>query len=101
MTSLANSALMRGIVGIFLALPTRCCIAHAENGERRQPRVEIGAEFALGDAFPDHLLENALKAARPAADAPAAFGGQMLALVEEDLDEIAAVDERGEVRIDQ
>src|SRR6476659_62326 len=54
-------------VDVFLALPTRCRIAHAEYGQSRQTHVEIGAEFAFGDALLDHVLEDALKPARPAA----------------------------------
>src|SRR4249920_2280285 len=73
-------------VDIFLALPTRCRIAHAEYGKCRQTNVEIGTEFAFGDALLDHVLEDALEPARPTADAAAAFARQMLALVEEHLD---------------
>src|SRR3972149_4885705 len=86
---------------VFLAIPARCCIAHAEYGERRHARVEIGTEFAFRDTFPDHILENALQPARPAADALAALGRQMLAFVLDYLDEIAPIDEWRQMRIDQ
>src|SRR5215510_198253 len=88
-------------VDIFPALPTRCRIAHAEYGERRQADIKIGAEFTFGDAFLDHVLEDALEPARPAADAAAAFARQMLALIEEHFDEIGPVDQRREVGRDQ
>ena len=92
---------MSANVDIFLALPTRCRIAHAEYGKRGEANVEIGAEFAFGDALLDHVLEDALEPARPAADAAAAFARQMLALVEEHLDEIGPVDQRRQVGLDQ
>src|SRR6187401_1321513 len=88
-------------VDIFLALPTRCRIAHAEYGQSRQANVEIGAEFAFGDALLDDVLEDALEPARPAADAAAAFARQMLALIEEYLDEIGPIDQRRQVGLDQ
>src|SRR5690242_11850725 len=72
-------------VDVFLALPTRCRIAHAEYGQSRQADVETGAEFAFGNAFLDHVLEDALEPARPAADAAAAFARQMLTFIEEHL----------------
>src|SRR4029079_1631181 len=88
-------------VDVFPALPTRCRIAHAEYGQSRHANVEIGAEFAFGDALLDHVLEDALEPARPAADAAPAFARQMLALIEEYLDEIGSVDQRRQVRLDQ
>ena len=92
---------MRGDRYVFLAMPTRWCIAHTENGQRRQPRIEIGAEFAVRDAFLDDVLEYALQPTRPTADAPAALGRQMLAFIKEHLDEIGPVDERRQMRFDQ
>src|SRR5215475_11143517 len=88
-------------VDVFLAPPTRCRIAHAEYGQRRQTNVEIGAEFAFGNALFDHVLEDALESARPTADAAATFARQMLALIEEHLDEIGPVDERRQMGLDQ
>src|SRR5262249_50357265 len=88
-------------VDVFLSLPTRCRIAHAEYGKRGEANVEIGAKFAFGDALPDHVLENALETARPAADTAAAFARQVLALVEEHFDEVATVDQRRQVGLDQ
>src|SRR5581483_1804662 len=88
-------------IDIFPALPARCRIAHAKDGKRRQANVEIGAELASGDTLPDHVLEDALEPARPAPDAAAALARQMLALVEEHLDEIGPVDQRRQVRFDQ
>ena len=80
-----------GNINVFVALPTRYCIAHAEYGERRHARVKRGSEFAVSDALLDDLLENAFESARPAADTAPALGRQVLALIEEDLDEVGAI----------
>src|SRR6516225_11975196 len=88
-------------VDVFLALPTWYCVAHTENGECGQPRVEIGAEFARADALLDNVLEDSLQTARPAADPPSALGREMLTLVEEHPDEVTAVNQRRQMRFDQ
>src|SRR5262245_8383287 len=81
-------------VGAFLAVPIGCCVAHAQNCERREPGIQIGTELPLGDALLDDVLENALESARPTADTTATFSGKMLTLVEEDPDEVGSVDQR-------
>src|SRR5215831_8891809 len=85
----------------FLAVPVGCCVAHAQNCERREPGIQIGAEFPLSDPLLDDVLENSLKSARPPANTTAAFPGKMLTLIEEDADEIGPVDQRRKVRFDQ
>src|SRR6516162_8623921 len=87
--------------GAFLAVPVGCCVAHAQDCERREPGIQIGTEFPLSDALLDDVLEYALKSARPPADATAAFPGKMLTLIEEDPDEVGPVDQRRKMGFDQ
>src|SRR5215813_12183084 len=87
--------------GAFLAVPVGCCVAHAQDRERREPGIQIGTEFPPSDALLDDVLENSLEAARPPADATAALPGKMLTLIEEDADEVGPVDQRRKVRFDK
>src|SRR5215470_11133579 len=86
---------------LLLAMPARRRVRHAEDGERRQPGIEIVAKLSAAHARLDDVLEDAFEAARPLADAAAAFVRQVLPLVEEDLHEVAAVDQRPKMRSDQ
>src|SRR5262249_53912163 len=85
----------------FLAVPVGCCVAHAQDRQRREPGIQIGTEFPLSDALLDDVLEYALKSARPPTDATAALSGKMLTLIEEDADEVGPVDQRRKMRFDQ
>ena len=80
-----------GDVGAFFSVPIRCCVAHAENCERREPGIQIGTEFPLTDALLDDVLEYALESARPSANTTTAFPGKMLTLIEEDPDEVGPI----------
>src|SRR5215468_8207454 len=88
-------------VGAFLAVPVGCRVAHAQNCERREPGIQIGTKFPLGDALLDDVLKYALESARPSADTTTAFPEKMLAFIEEDPDEVGSIDQRREVRFDQ
>ena len=82
-------------VRVFFPVPTRCCVAHAQDRQRRQTRIQIGTKFSLRDALLDDILEDALELARYAANAPTALARQILALIQEDLDEVGPINERG------
>jgi len=45
-------------------LPAWYCVAHTENGESGQPRVEIAAEFTRADALLDDILEDSFQTAK-------------------------------------
>src|SRR5260221_6335917 len=79
-------------VNVFFPVPTRSCVAHAQDRERRQTRTQISTEFTLRNALPDDALEDAFKPARHAANAPAALARQVLTLIEEYFDEVGSVD---------
>src|SRR5215470_17064384 len=82
-----------GDIGAFLSVPIRCCVAHAENCERRESGIQIGPEFPFGDALLDNILKDALESARPPADPTAAFPGKVLTFIEKDANEVGPVDE--------
>src|SRR5262249_8573509 len=86
---------------LFLAVPVRHRVGHAEDAEHGQTRIEIGAKLAAPHPFPEDVLKNSLQSARPFADPPAAFARQVLALIQENPDKIAAVGQRRKVRFDQ
>src|SRR5262245_13094743 len=85
----------------FLAVPVGCCVAHAQNCERRESGIQIGTEFPLSDALLDDVLEYALEFARPPANTTTAFPRKMLTLIEEDPHKVRPVDQRRKVRFDQ
>src|SRR5215472_1732408 len=86
---------------VFLAVPSGRCIAHAKDRECREARIEVRPELAFRHTFPDDLLEDALDPARPAADPSTAFARQVLPLILENPDKIAAIEERRQMRIDE
>src|SRR5215468_8516692 len=86
---------------LFLAVPVRYRVGHAEDTEDCQPRIEIGTKLAAPHPFLENVLKNPLHSARPFSDPPSAFARQMLTLVQEHPDKIAAVGHRREVRFDQ
>src|SRR5215468_6843877 len=86
---------------LFLAVPVRYRVGHAEDAEHCQTRIEIGAKLAAPHPFLENVLKNALQSARPFSDPPTAFARQVLTLVQEDLDKITAVGQRREVRFDE
>src|SRR5215468_6662397 len=86
---------------LFLAVPVRYRVGHAEDAEHCQTRIEIGAKLAAPHPFLENVLKNALQSARPFSDPPAAFARQVLTLVQEDPDKITAVGQRREVRFDE
>src|SRR5215471_15122863 len=86
---------------VFLAVPSRRGITHAKDRECREARIEVRTELTFRHTLPDDLLENALDPARPAADASPAFTREVLPLILENPDEIAAIEERRQMRIDE
>src|SRR5262245_36956127 len=86
---------------LFLAVPVRYRVGHAEYAEHCQPRIEIGMKLAAPHPFLENVLKNSLQSARPFSDPPAAFTRQVLTLVQEDPDKITAVGHRREVRFDE
>src|SRR5262249_19130932 len=79
---------------LFLAVPVRHRVGHAEDAEHCQARIEVGAKLAAPHPFPENVLKNSLQSARPFSDPPAAFARQVLTLVQEDPDKITAVGQR-------
>src|SRR5262252_2467282 len=86
---------------LLAAVPGRHRVDHAEDAENRQAGIEVGAKLATPQPFLDDVFEHPLQSARPLSDPPAAFGRQVLALVQEHPDKAAAVRERGKVRFDE
>src|SRR5262245_1300102 len=86
---------------LFLAVPVRHRVGHAEDAEHCQTRIEIGAKLAAPHPFLEKVLKNSLQSTRPFSDPPATFARQVLTLVQEDPDKITAVGQRREVRFDE
>src|SRR6266536_1836796 len=74
---------------LLVAVPVRHRVGHAEDTEHRQTGIEIRAKLALPHTFLDNVLEHALEPARPFSDPSAAFGRQVLALIQEHSYEVA------------
>src|SRR5262249_29137084 len=73
---------------LFLAVPVRHRVGHAEDAEHCQTRIEIGAKLAAPHPFLENVLENSLQSARPFSVPPAAFARQVMTLDPHDPDQI-------------
>src|SRR5262245_1299842 len=82
---------------LLATVPVRHRVGHAEDTQHRQTGIEIRAKLALPHTFPDNVLEHALEPARPFSDPSAAFGRQVLAVIQEHSYEVAAIGQRSQV----